>query len=122
MINKLRIREVEFYERDVKFRMPFRFGVITLTEEPQVFVRVCIELENGKDGWGMAAEVLGPKWFDKNPDLSNEQNMQQLRTALAAAVGLYTVDRAFDTPFGLAVRRRHLPVQKRSQHRNCAIF
>lgn len=101
MTNKLRIKEVEFYERDVRFRMPFKFGVITLTEEPQTFARVLVELESGQEGWGMAAEVLGPKWFDKNPGLSNEENMQQLRRSLAVAVQVYTLDKEFETPFGL---------------------
>jgi hypothetical protein len=98
---KVRVKEVEFFEREVKFRMPFKFGVITLTEEPQVFVRALLEMENGKREWGMAAEVLGPKWFDKNPELTNEQNMQQLRTSLAVAVQLYTLEKTFETPFGL---------------------
>jgi len=49
----------------------------------------------------MAAEVLGPKWFDKNPDLSNEENLNQLRTSLAIAVRLYTTDKMFETPFSL---------------------
>jgi len=102
--NRFRVQEVQFFERDVKFRMPFKFGVITLREEPQVFARVRIELEGGHEGWGMAAEVLGPKWFDKNPDLSNEENIQQLRNSLALAVELYTAERAFETPFGLFAR------------------
>lgn len=101
MTNKLRVGEVEFYERDVKFRMPFKFGVITLTEEPQAFARVHIRLENGREGWGIAAEVLGPKWFDKNPELSNEDNMQQLRTSIAVAVQLYTLEKRFQSPFDL---------------------
>jgi hypothetical protein len=104
MTNKLRVKEVEFFERDVKFRLPFKFGVITLTEEPQTFVRVRIELENGQENWGMAAEVLGPKWFDKTPDLSNEENMQQLRRSLAVAQQIYSLEKGFATPFGLFSR------------------
>jgi hypothetical protein len=98
---KVRVKEVEFFERDVRFRMPFKFGVITLTEEPQAFVRILLEMEGGQSGWGMAAEVLGPKWFDRNPRLSNEQNIQQLRTSLAIAAELYTLEKRFETPFGL---------------------
>src|SRR5262249_32278789 len=33
------VREVCLYEREVRLRLPFRFGVVTLTEAPQVFVR-----------------------------------------------------------------------------------
>ena len=39
---KLRIAALELFERDVRLRMPFRFGVVTLTESPQAFVRARI--------------------------------------------------------------------------------
>ena len=69
--------------------MPFRFGVATLTEAPQAFVRVRIRMENGRQAEGGAAELLAPKWFDKNPALTNEQNFDQLRAALAIARDAY---------------------------------
>ncbi len=37
---RLRVREVRCYERNIRFRTPFRFGVVTLREAPQLFVRV----------------------------------------------------------------------------------
>lgn len=86
---KFSIREIELFERDVRLRMPFRFGIVTLTEAPQAFARVRIRLENGAEAEGAAAELLAPKWFDKNPDLSNEDNFDQLRSALALARGAY---------------------------------
>src|SRR6201984_3525313 len=66
------VREVCLYEREVRLRLPFRFGVVTLTEAPQVFVRARIELPDGSSHWGAAAELLAPKWFDKNLALSHE--------------------------------------------------
>src|SRR5262245_16582957 len=82
---KLRIAALDFFERDVKLRMPFRFGVVTLTESPQAFVRCRIVTEDGREGEGAAAELLAPKWFDKNPALSNEDNYEQLRQSMRAA-------------------------------------
>ena len=82
---KLRIASLECFERDVRLRMPFRFGVVTLTESPQVFVRARIRTEDGREAEGAAAELLAPKWFDKNPALSNEDNYEQLRESLRAA-------------------------------------
>jgi L-alanine-DL-glutamate epimerase-like enolase superfamily enzyme len=82
---KFSVKEVSFYERDVRLRMPFRFGVVTLTEAPQAFVHARIRLENGKESEGAAAELLAPKWFDKNPALSNEDNFGQLRDSMHAA-------------------------------------
>jgi hypothetical protein len=70
--------------------MPFRFGVVTLTEAPQVFVRARIELPDGSSHWGGAAELLAPKWFDKNLALSNEDNFEQLRLSLLLATDAYT--------------------------------
>ena len=49
---KLSVEEVELYERDVTLRMPFKFGVTTLRESPQVFARVRIRLPDGREGWG----------------------------------------------------------------------
>ena len=93
------IREVRLYERDVHLRMPFRFGVVTLTEAPQCFVRVRIELADGRSQWGGAAELLAPKWFDKNLALSNQDNFEQLRLALRLAAGAY-IDSKARTAFG----------------------
>jgi L-alanine-DL-glutamate epimerase-like enolase superfamily enzyme len=86
---QLNVREVQLYERDVRLRMPFRFGVVTLTQAPQCFVRVRIELPDGRTQWGAAAELLAPKWFDKNLALSNEENFNQLRLSLRLAADAY---------------------------------
>ena len=104
-----RVAEIELYERDVKLRMPFRFGVVTLTEAPQAFARVRIELADGRSGWGVAAELLAPKWFDKNLALSNEDNFNQLRLALRLARDAYLADRRPRAAFG------HFAVHYREQ-------
>lgn len=95
------LREVELYERDVTLRLPFRFGVVTLTECPQLFVRARIETAGGRSGWGLAAEMLAPKWFDKNLALTNEDNFDQLRLSTKTASELYRGDRIARTAFGL---------------------
>jgi hypothetical protein len=96
---KFSIRDVSFFEREVRLRMPFRFGVVTLTEAPQAFVRARIRLENGNESEGGAAELLAPKWFDKNPALSNEDNFEQLRSSMRVAREAY-LDAGLKTAFG----------------------
>jgi hypothetical protein len=96
----LSIDEITVHERDVRLRLPFRFGVITLTEAPQAFVRVRVRLADGRGAVGLAAEVLAPKWFDKAPSLSNEQSIEQLRRAIALAAEAYVAAPAA-TAFGL---------------------
>ncbi|MFL5215824.1 MAG: mandelate racemase, partial [Microvirga sp.] len=97
---RLKLVEVERYERDVRLRLPFRFGVTTVTHATQAVIRATIALPDGHTEQGVAAETLAAKWFDKNLALSDEQNLDQLRQSLAIAIELYTA-RGFDTPFGL---------------------
>ena len=91
---KLGILSLDFSERDVRLRMPFRFGAVTLIESPQAFVRARIRTEDGREAEGAAAELLAPKWFDKNPALSNEDNYEQLRASLRAARERYLAHEA----------------------------
>ena len=94
-----RVSEVRLYERPVRLRMPFRFGVVTLREAPQGFVRVRIEDAQGRSAWGASAELLAPKWFDKNLSLTNEDNFDQLRLALQLAADAYSGDATPRTAF-----------------------
>lgn len=94
------IRDVRLFERAVTLRMPFRFGVVTLTESPQAFVQARIEFADGTSAWGAAAELMAPKWFDKNLALSNEDNFDQLRAVLGMARDAYLSDRTTTTAFG----------------------
>ena len=94
------VREIELFERPVVLRLPFRFGVVTLTHSPQAFVRARIEFADGKSCWGAAAEMMAPKWFDKNLQLSNEDNFDQLRDVLRLAREAYLGDGTAATAFG----------------------
>ena len=99
-IPKIKLDSVERFERDYKLRLPFRFGVITVTAGTQAVIRARIALEDGRTAVGVAAEALGAKWFDKDPAFSDAQNLDQLRQALGLAIELYRA-RGWSTPFGL---------------------
>ncbi|MFS2036121.1 enolase C-terminal domain-like protein [Polaromonas sp. CT11-55] len=94
---RFRIEEIRFSERDVVLRLPFRFGAATVNSCPQVFVQARIRFADGSTSQGCAAEMMIPKWFDKNPALSNEDNFQQLRDALLAARAAYCADNSART-------------------------
>jgi L-alanine-DL-glutamate epimerase-like enolase superfamily enzyme len=98
---RLSLIEAAFYERPVKLRLPFRFGVVTLTEAPQLFVRARVRLADGREGDGISAELLVPKWFDKSPALSNQENFAQLRRAVTIAREHFTAA-GTATAFGLS--------------------
>ncbi len=97
---RITVDDVAFAERDVRLRIPFRFGVIILTEAKQAFVRVRVRDEQNRESSGVAAELLVPKWFDKNPALTDADNERQLRTALRLATDAYQ-SAGWQTPFGL---------------------
>jgi hypothetical protein len=77
--------ETERFEWPFTLRLPFRFGVITVTHGRQAVVRARIRMEDGREQWGVAAETLAAKWFDKDPALTDAQNEHQLRRALEIA-------------------------------------
>ena len=110
--NTFTVREVELYERPVVLRLPFRFGVVTLTECPQAFVRARIEFASGTSYWGAAAEMMAPKWFDMNLQLSNEDNFDQLRAVLRLAREAYLGDAAADSAFGHFARHYDAHLQR----------
>jgi L-alanine-DL-glutamate epimerase-like enolase superfamily enzyme len=112
---RFQVVAVELYERPVKLRMPFRFGVVTLTAAPQAYVRARIRLEDGREGWGAGAEILAPKWFDKNLALSNEDNFDQLRLALRLARDAY-LDRGARTAFGHFAAHYREVIEAGSRH------
>ena len=99
---KFSVEEISLFERDVRLRLPFRFGIVTLTEAPQAFVRARIRLETGGQAEGGAAELLAPKWFDKDPSLSNAQNFDQLRASLRLAREAY-LGSGSNTAFGHSI-------------------
>ena len=70
----MRILDVRLRERDVRLRRPFRFGAVTLTEATEAFARGRVTLKDGRSAWGQAAEMLAPKWFDKDPARPNADN------------------------------------------------
>jgi len=85
MAASVRVTEVALYERPVRFRMPFRFGVARVEETAQAFVRLRLETAEGRSAIGWSAEMMMPKWFDKSPELTPEDNVGQLRASLRLA-------------------------------------
>lgn len=90
---RLRVVEARLYERPVRFRLPFRFGAATVTGAPQAFLRLTVEAADGRRAEGQAAELMVPKWFDKDPALTEQQNFDQLRRSLALARPFYLEER-----------------------------
>jgi len=96
---RFRLIEVQRFEWPFRLRLPFRFGVITVTQGRQAVIRARIALEDGSAHWGIAAETLAAKWFDKDPRWTDAQNEDQLRRALEIACEA-TLAAGANTAFG----------------------
>jgi len=81
---ELEVRAVELAETRCRTRLPFRFGIATLTEAPLLTLRVHVRTDRG-DACGVAGDLLVPKWFDKRPDTRAEDDACDLVDAVRAA-------------------------------------
>lgn len=107
------VRAVDLRVRPVQLRLPFRFGANTLTACPQLFVRVEVEVPGHGTAHGFAAEMMVPKWFDKRPRFTPEENIAQLGLAVRRAADAYLGDPPA-TAFGLFAR--HYPALMAQGH------
>ncbi|HYE08378.1 MAG TPA: enolase C-terminal domain-like protein [Planctomycetota bacterium] len=103
-IAAVRLIGIACHEREVVLRQPFRFGVITLRRCRQLFLRARVGFGDGASVDGCAAEMLLPKWFDKDPALSEDDNVAQLRRAVAIARDGYLAVDGHHAAFALHAR------------------
>ena len=83
------LKDVRFYMRNVRTRMPFKYGVAVLTSVPILQVVAGCELIDGTVVEGVAADILPPKWFDKDPAKDYADNVDDLLFAARAAADAY---------------------------------
>ncbi len=88
MTPNIRILAIDLFERDIPFTHPFRFGAVTVEGASQAYVRVRAEVD-GREVIGASAELMVPKWFDKNPHKSADQTADDLRLSLYLAAQAY---------------------------------
>ncbi len=88
---KIHIRQGDLHLLDIRTRIPFKYGIATMTSTPHAFVRLWVEVD-GQQATGIAADHLPPKWFTKDPakPIAAEIN-EMLRVivhALQSALGI----------------------------------
>jgi hypothetical protein len=87
---KVAVKEVEFYMRNVRTRMPFKYGAATLTSVPILHLKAAVEVKGHGVFSGVAADILPPKWFDKDPDKDYRRNVEDLVWTARQAAATYT--------------------------------
>lgn len=87
----LRARATEFFVQNLRTRLPFRYGIVTMTRVPHLILRLTLEID-GRAQHGYAADNLPPKWFTKDPASAYADDLadmlEVIRHAGAAAVAL----------------------------------
>ena len=83
----IRPLRLEFFHNELPARMPFRFGIATMTGLTHALLRVTAQID-GETATGFAAENLSPKWFKKDPAQSLEDETAELIEVVTQAARL----------------------------------
>jgi len=81
----IRILHGDIHLIDLQTRLPFKYGIATMTQAPQAFVRLFVDV-NGCQASGIAADLLPPKWFTKIPDKSLAAEIEEMLEVIEHAV------------------------------------
>ena len=93
----IRLLSAELFRLELHARMPFRYGIATMTDVPQIIARLTFELD-GVTETGLAADLLPPKWFTKDPTRALGEEIDEMLRVIDAAVTSARTLRAA-TPF-----------------------
>ncbi len=88
------IESAELLRADIRTRLPFKYGIATMTDVPHVFLRLTVNVD-GAVARGVAADHLPPKWFTKNPTCPVPQEIEDM---LAVVVHAATASRKITAP------------------------
>src|SRR5258707_10521206 len=83
----LKIIHCRLLRTDLRARMPFKYGITTMTEVPHVFVIVRLAIDDGISE-GIAADHLPPKWFTKQPERDTVEEIGEMVQVIRHAMGL----------------------------------
>ena len=81
---KFTLTPFDLFVLPTRTRFPFRYGIASMTDVPQVFVRAQLQ-SDGRSQAGLAGEGLPPKWFTKNPATTFEQDLPEMLSAIRHA-------------------------------------
>lgn len=85
--------------QNLRLRLPFRYGIATVTELVHAFVEADVEV-TGRRFTGISAEHLSPKWLYKRPDTSPDSDNAELIALIEKTLG-WATDLEAPSAFGL---------------------
>jgi hypothetical protein len=96
---KVKILHGDLHRHELRTRMPFKYGIATMTGMPMIFLRLAVQVDR-TESVGVSADLLPPKWFTKIAAKPIEEEIAEMfgviRQALAFATGMNA-----ESPFDL---------------------
>jgi hypothetical protein len=83
----VRVVEIDLHVLNMRTRMPFRYGIASMTALPHLFVRVEAEFD-GRHQTGLASEGLPPKWFTKDPQTTFRSDLADMMEVIRHACSI----------------------------------
>ena len=80
----IRILSTDAYILNLRTRIPFRYGIVTVTAVPHLFLRVEAEIDHRRQ-IGFSADSLAPKWFTKDPAASIKDDILEMLAVVESA-------------------------------------
>src|SRR5690242_14039917 len=96
----VKVRDIDLRVLNMRTRMPFRYGIASMTALPHLFVRCTVEV-NGAIHAGTAADGLPPKWFTKDPHTTFRDDLVDMVRVIESACGLAQEVDSAETVFDL---------------------
>ncbi len=81
---RIRVLSTGLFLIDLETRIPFRYGIVTMTHLPHIFLRVEVVFDEGRC-YGIAADDLPPKWFTKDPESLFREDVEDMLEVIEAA-------------------------------------
>ncbi len=81
----IHLLEAKLHRIELRARMPFRYGIATMTEVSHVVLALTFEID-GRAATGIAADHLPPKWFTKDPTRPLQEEVDDMLAVIRAAV------------------------------------
>jgi hypothetical protein len=94
----LSVKRAQLHVLNMRTRMPFRYGIASMTALPHLFLRIDAEIK-GKRVIGVASEGLPPKWFTKDPVTSFRHDLQNMLAVIRHACDLALEIEPAEAPF-----------------------
>lgn len=86
-IVRIAVQKFEIYAWNMRTRLPFRYGIASMTAVPYLLVRCQLRV-NGAAQPGIAADILPPKWFTKDPNTTFREDLPAMLRVIESACGL----------------------------------